>query len=155
MEPSSCPFPLRELCEVDDRAGKDRCFATQMLKLPRAKAEEPLKAWWPNLTSSTRVWTNGLVIMEYVRGALHPSLVKQLYECSFEELMDQAAKSAIWMRSGLEVMLAAEKRAVELHLEVEHLKATSRHPSNTAGTSNWRPTSPVTSCKMSGILAVG
>ncbi|RWW40615.1 hypothetical protein BHE74_00053957 [Ensete ventricosum] len=33
---------------------------------------------------------------EYLRGALHPTLVKQVYECSFEELMNRADKSAVW-----------------------------------------------------------
>ncbi|RWW21846.1 hypothetical protein GW17_00013980 [Ensete ventricosum] len=33
---------------------------------------------------------------EYLRGALHPILVKQVYECSFEELMNRAEKSVVW-----------------------------------------------------------
>ncbi|RZS11594.1 hypothetical protein BHM03_00042939 [Ensete ventricosum] len=39
------------------------------------------------------MWTEGPLIAEFVRGPLHPFLVKQLYECSSKELMDQAAKS--------------------------------------------------------------
>ncbi|RZR92295.1 hypothetical protein BHM03_00020569 [Ensete ventricosum] len=39
--------------------------------------------------------TEGPVAMEYVRGSLHLSLAKQLYESSSEELMDQATKLAV------------------------------------------------------------
>ncbi|RWW52632.1 hypothetical protein BHE74_00040920 [Ensete ventricosum] len=88
---------LRDLCEVDDWAGKDRYFVAQISELPRLVAEGPLKPRWPNLTNSTRVWTERPIAAEYVRGALHPSLAKQLYESPFEELMDQAAKSAVWV----------------------------------------------------------
>ncbi|RWW49803.1 hypothetical protein BHE74_00043979 [Ensete ventricosum] len=95
VEPTSHPFTLWELCEVDDRERKDQYFTARMSELPQAKAEEPLKARWSNLTSSTWVWTDELVTAEYVRGALHPSLVKQLYECSFKELMDRATKLVV------------------------------------------------------------
>ncbi|RRT57013.1 hypothetical protein B296_00036623 [Ensete ventricosum] len=33
---------------------------------------------------------------EYLWGALHPILVKQVYECSFEELMNRTEKSVVW-----------------------------------------------------------
>ncbi|RZS03894.1 hypothetical protein BHM03_00034133, partial [Ensete ventricosum] len=91
-------FTLRDLCEVGDRVGKDRYFAAHISKLLPAEAEEQQKVWWLNFTSSTQVWTNELVAAEYVRGALHPTLAKQLYEYSSEELMDQAAKSTVWVR---------------------------------------------------------
>ncbi|RZS18957.1 hypothetical protein BHM03_00051290, partial [Ensete ventricosum] len=114
---------LRDLCEVDDRAGKDRYFVAQISELPRLVAEGPLKPRWPNLTNSTRVWTERPIAAEYVRGALHPSLAKQLYESPFEELMDQAAKSAVWASAGSEAMAAAKKRAIKLSAEVDRLMA--------------------------------
>ncbi|RWV96466.1 hypothetical protein GW17_00040818 [Ensete ventricosum] len=97
------PPTVRELGEVDDQAGKDLYFIAQMSKLLGLKAEDPLKSCWPNLANSTRV-TDGSVTAEYVRGVLHPSLVKQL--------------------TGPEAMAAAERRATELSTKVEQLKAT-------------------------------
>ncbi|RWW64145.1 hypothetical protein BHE74_00028627 [Ensete ventricosum] len=40
---------------------------------------------------STRVWTEGLLVEEYLRGALHPTLAKKVYECSSEKIMNRAA----------------------------------------------------------------
>ncbi|RRT47082.1 hypothetical protein B296_00031560 [Ensete ventricosum] len=78
--------------------------------------EGPLKACWTNLVGSSRVWIDGPLVAEYVRGALHPSLTKQLYEAPSEELMNQAAKLVVWVYT-------TEKRAIELGAEVEQLKA--------------------------------
>ncbi|RZS14677.1 hypothetical protein BHM03_00046437, partial [Ensete ventricosum] len=33
---------------------------------------------------------------EYLHGALHPTLVKQAYECSSKELMNKVSKSVVW-----------------------------------------------------------
>ncbi|RWW04192.1 hypothetical protein GW17_00032598 [Ensete ventricosum] len=46
---------LRELCEVDDRAGRDKYFMVQISDLPELEAEVPLKARWSNLPTLTRV----------------------------------------------------------------------------------------------------
>ncbi|RRT85542.1 hypothetical protein B296_00004173 [Ensete ventricosum] len=45
------------------------------------------------MTPST---TGVSLVVEYLWGALHPMLAKQLYECSSEELMNRAAKSTVW-----------------------------------------------------------
>ncbi|RWV88108.1 hypothetical protein GW17_00049830, partial [Ensete ventricosum] len=88
---------IRELCEVYGRAGADRYFTIHMSKLPLAKGNEPLMPRWSLLFWSARVWTEGPLATEYLRGALHPILVKQLYKCPSEELMDRASKSAFWV----------------------------------------------------------
>ncbi|RWW46673.1 hypothetical protein BHE74_00047387, partial [Ensete ventricosum] len=63
----------------------------------RDLCEGPLKSRWSNLTNSTRVWIEGLIAVEYVWRVLNPSLAKWLYESSSKELMDQDAKSVIWV----------------------------------------------------------
>ncbi|RWW05491.1 hypothetical protein GW17_00031232 [Ensete ventricosum] len=90
------PPTVRELCEVDGWAGKDMYFVVQISELSRPEAEGPLKLHWPNLAASSWVWTDWPLATKYVRGVLHPSLAKQLYEASFEELMDRATKAVVW-----------------------------------------------------------
>ncbi|RRT55573.1 hypothetical protein B296_00028002 [Ensete ventricosum] len=69
-------YSLRELCEVDNRAGDDRYFTIRMSEMPQVEGEEPLAARWSSLSRSTHVWTKGPLATEYVRGALHPFLAK-------------------------------------------------------------------------------
>ncbi|RWW73863.1 hypothetical protein BHE74_00018224 [Ensete ventricosum] len=102
---------------------------------------------WSSISGSTRVWTEGPLAGEYLRGALHPTLVKQVYECSSEELMNSATKSTIWVSgpsflslptfvvvcfaankelkvgAGQELVAATERRAKELEETVEKLRA--------------------------------
>ncbi|RZR99540.1 hypothetical protein BHM03_00029105 [Ensete ventricosum] len=99
-------YSLRELCEVDNRAGDDRYFTIRMSEMPQVEGEEPLAARWSSLSRSTRVWTKGPLATEYVRGGLYPFLAKQLYECSSKELMDRTAKSAVWVSVGLDRVMA-------------------------------------------------
>ncbi|RRT77662.1 hypothetical protein B296_00018685 [Ensete ventricosum] len=121
----------RELCEVDDRGGKDRYFIAQISKLPWPEAKGLLKPRWPNLIVGSQVWTDGSLATEYMRVALHPSLTKQLYEASSKELMDRAAKSAVWVPKNRklkldvspEAMAAIKRQATELSVELERLKA--------------------------------
>ncbi|RRT72195.1 hypothetical protein B296_00010328 [Ensete ventricosum] len=62
---------------------------------------------------STRVWIEGLLVKEYLRGALHPTLAKKLYECSSEKLMNRAAKSAIWS-------LKSQRKDLEQEISILH-----------------------------------
>ncbi|RRT66621.1 hypothetical protein B296_00000356 [Ensete ventricosum] len=71
---------LRDLCEVDDRAGKDHYFVTQISNLSTLDAKGPLKPHLLNVTNTTRVWTEGSITAEYMQGALHPFLAKRLLE---------------------------------------------------------------------------
>ncbi|RZR74922.1 hypothetical protein BHM03_00046264 [Ensete ventricosum] len=73
-------YTMRELCKVKDRAGADKYFASIMIWLKCIIGENPL----------------GPLSEEYLRGALHPTLAKQVYECSSEEFMNRADKLAVW-----------------------------------------------------------
>ncbi|RZS00613.1 hypothetical protein BHM03_00030366 [Ensete ventricosum] len=129
VEPTSHPFTLWELCEVDDRERKDQYFAARMSELPQAKAEEPLKARWSNLTSLTWVWTDELVTAEYV---LHfaGALIDQVHVTGrMIHLMHErnstlhVVNKELKTGSSPEVVEATVKWVVELQSKVEWLKA--------------------------------
>ncbi|RRT54538.1 hypothetical protein B296_00032878 [Ensete ventricosum] len=67
-----------------------------MTRLKVTEGEDPLMPRWSAITRSSQFWTEGPLSGEYLRRALHPALAKQVYECSSEELMNRASKSAIW-----------------------------------------------------------
>ncbi|RZS05955.1 hypothetical protein BHM03_00036526 [Ensete ventricosum] len=90
-------YILWELCEVEDHVGAEKYFATVMTWLKVTKGEDPLMQRWSAIAGSSQFWTEGPLSGEYLRGALHPALAKQVYECSSEELMNRASKLAIWL----------------------------------------------------------
>ncbi|RRT42269.1 hypothetical protein B296_00055545 [Ensete ventricosum] len=61
-----------------------------MTRLKYVKGEDPLVPRWPTISGSSWFWTEGPLSGEYLQGALHPTLAKQVYECSSEELMNRA-----------------------------------------------------------------
>ncbi|RRT62252.1 hypothetical protein B296_00043529 [Ensete ventricosum] len=89
-------YTLNELCKVEDRVGAEKNFATIMTRLKAAEGEDPLVPRWLAISGSSQGWTEGPLSGEYLRGALHPVLAKQVYECSSKELMNRASRSAIW-----------------------------------------------------------
>ncbi|RWW53368.1 hypothetical protein BHE74_00040150 [Ensete ventricosum] len=91
-------YTLRELCEVEDCVGAERYFATVMTRLKVIEGEDPLMPRWSAIAGFSQFWIEGPLSGEYLRGALHPNLAKQAYECSSEELMNRASKSAVRRR---------------------------------------------------------
>ncbi|RZR71911.1 hypothetical protein BHM03_00008684 [Ensete ventricosum] len=89
-------YTMRELCEVEDQAGADRYFTSIMTRLKCVYGEDPLVPRWLTISGSSLFWTEGPLSSEYLRGALHPTLAKQVYECSSKELMNRAGKSVVW-----------------------------------------------------------
>ncbi|RZS16608.1 hypothetical protein BHM03_00048622 [Ensete ventricosum] len=87
---------MRDLCEVEDRVGADRYFVSIMTQLNSVEGEDPLVPRWSTISRSSPFWTEGPLSGEYLPGALHPTLAKQVYECSSKELMKRAGKSAVW-----------------------------------------------------------
>ncbi|RRT34091.1 hypothetical protein B296_00043471 [Ensete ventricosum] len=76
--------------------GVDKYFASIMTRLKTTKGEDPL-ARWSTISESTQVWTDGPLAAEYLRGALHPALAKQVYECS--SVMNRVGKSTVWVNN--------------------------------------------------------
>ncbi|RWW48305.1 hypothetical protein BHE74_00045640 [Ensete ventricosum] len=92
-------YTMRELCEVEDRAGADKYFASIMTWLRCIDSEDPLVPRWLTISGSSQFWTEGPLSGEYLRGALHPILAKQVYKCSSEELMNRVGKSVVcWLQ---------------------------------------------------------
>ncbi|RZR86861.1 hypothetical protein BHM03_00014146, partial [Ensete ventricosum] len=91
-------YTMRELCKVEDQTGADKYFASIffMTRLRCVDDEDPLMPRWSTISESSQFWTEGPLSGEYLWGALHPILAKQVYECSSEELMNRAGKSAVW-----------------------------------------------------------
>ncbi|RZR93220.1 hypothetical protein BHM03_00021674 [Ensete ventricosum] len=130
-------YSIRDLREVEDRVGTNGYFASIMTRLSPSEGEELLTLRWSSIPRSARVWTEGPLAAEYLRGALHPILAKQLYECSSEELMNRAAKSAhqheritalqtankeLKLGVSQEVVAAAKHREKELKATVDQLR---------------------------------
>ncbi|RRT45128.1 hypothetical protein B296_00050493 [Ensete ventricosum] len=63
-----------------------------MARLKCADSEDPLVPRWSIISESSTFWIEGPLSGEYLRGAFHPTLAKQVYECSCEEIMNQAGK---------------------------------------------------------------
>ncbi|RRT61118.1 hypothetical protein B296_00030543, partial [Ensete ventricosum] len=74
-------------------------------------------------SGASQVWIEGPLSGEYLWGAVHPVLAKQVYECSSKELMNKAGKSAIWLvRSQHERILALRATNKELkHSAIQDL----------------------------------
>ncbi|RRT66113.1 hypothetical protein B296_00031123 [Ensete ventricosum] len=84
------------------------------------------------ISGSSQVWTESPLAGEYLRGALHPALAKQVYEYSSEELMNRVDKSAV---SGLHFISALIDRVHDAgwlirsqHGRILTLRATSKEP---------------------------
>ncbi|RWW62801.1 hypothetical protein BHE74_00030044 [Ensete ventricosum] len=98
------------------------------------EGEDPLVSRWSTISASNLFWTEGPLSGEYLRGALHPTLAKQVYECSSEELMNRVGKSAIWILAlravnkelkasvGQELAAAAERQVKLMEAEIERMR---------------------------------
>ncbi|RZS14276.1 hypothetical protein BHM03_00045945 [Ensete ventricosum] len=132
-------YTMRELCEVEDRAGADRYFASIMMRLKCIEGEDLLVPRWSIISGSSPFRIEGALSEEYLRGALHPTLVKQVYECSSEELMNRARKSVVLSQHekilalraankelkasfGQELAATTERRVKELEDKIERMQ---------------------------------
>ncbi|RWW76548.1 hypothetical protein BHE74_00015349 [Ensete ventricosum] len=114
-------------------SGADRYFASIITRLKCVEGEDSLVPRWSTISGSSPFWTEGALSGEYLRGALHPTLAKQVYECSSEELMNRVSKSAVWASVGQELVATVERRVKELeakikrmHTELESLESQRR-----------------------------
>ncbi|THU66780.1 hypothetical protein C4D60_Mb05t17820 [Musa balbisiana] len=130
------PTLIRELCRVYSRAKGEQYQALNMADLSVGEPGTPYITRWATLKADNRIWGNGPTTQEFIRGALHLAIAKDLY-CSSEVLVEQAAKSLVWSdtyaalrlenlelraRVGSEAIAAAKEHASTLGEEVGHLK---------------------------------
>uniref|UniRef100_A0A804J724 Transposase (putative) gypsy type domain-containing protein n=1 Tax=Musa acuminata subsp. malaccensis TaxID=214687 RepID=A0A804J724_MUSAM len=132
---SQRPKSMRDLCRVGGSAGEE--YRTPgMTCLPMGAAGAPYVPRWSALKADSRVWADGAVAQEFIRGALHPLLAKELYGLTLEVLADRAAKSLVWgqhyamalLDRALDAGRVVERQAnafAALRLENEELKRSS------------------------------
>ncbi|RZR71581.1 hypothetical protein BHM03_00005933 [Ensete ventricosum] len=98
------------------------------------EGEAPLVLRWSTISGSSPFWTEGPLSGEYLRVALYPTLAKQVYECSSEELMNRAGNQhekilALWAANkelkasvGQELAATVERWVKELETEIERIQ---------------------------------
>ncbi|RWV85376.1 hypothetical protein GW17_00052836 [Ensete ventricosum] len=126
---------MRELCEVEDREGVDKYFASIMMRLKCGDGEDSLVPRWSTISGSSPFWTEGPLSGEYLWGSQHPTLAKQVYKCSSEELMDRAdnqyekilalqtMNNELKDSVGQEIAAAAKQQVKELEAKIERMRA--------------------------------
>ncbi|THU68675.1 hypothetical protein C4D60_Mb08t06350 [Musa balbisiana] len=113
-----------------------------MADLPAEEPRAPYAARWSALKVDNRPWSDGETAQEFIRGALHPLLAKELYSSSSKVLVERAAMRLVWMdlddalqkvnlklraKGSAEVVAATEERATTLKGEdVQTAKAMAR-----------------------------
>ncbi|RRT70013.1 hypothetical protein B296_00026759 [Ensete ventricosum] len=132
-------YTMRELCEVEDRAGADRYFASIMTRLKCIEGEDPLVQRWSTISGSSPFWTKGPLSGEYLRGALHPTLAKdftflsvlidrvhdvdRLVRSQQEKILAlQAANKEPKASVGQKLAAVADRWAKELEAEIERMR---------------------------------
>ena len=91
---------MRDLCRVS-RLGDEEYQAPIMANLPTGAAGASYVPRWPGLKADSKVWADGSMAQEFIRGALHPLLAKELYGSTSEVLAERAAKSLVWVSDAL------------------------------------------------------
>ncbi|RZR79061.1 hypothetical protein BHM03_00004643 [Ensete ventricosum] len=66
-----------------------------MVNMAPKDSNSVMRAQWPNLTYSAKVWDNSQAASEFGRGVLHLNLVKELYTLASEVLMAQVVKQIV------------------------------------------------------------
>ncbi|RRT55667.1 hypothetical protein B296_00039856 [Ensete ventricosum] len=92
------------------------------MRLKCVNGEDPLVPRWSTISRFNPFWTEGSLSGEYLRGALHPTLLKQVYECSSEELINRVGKSVVWAGIGQELAAIVEWQVKELEGKIESIR---------------------------------
>ncbi|RWW38754.1 hypothetical protein BHE74_00055986 [Ensete ventricosum] len=95
-----------------------------MTRLKCADSEDPLVPRWSTISGSSMFWTERPLSGEYLRGALHPALAKQVYKCSSEELMNRNDRALL---EGDVLSLIKAAAFLEAELKVEDQKAVAAY----------------------------
>lgn len=94
-----------DLCHIRAYSEGEPFQALSMADLAEEEPGAPYSTRWPTLKAEGRIWSDGLAVQEFSRGMLHPTLAKWLYCSPSVVLMDQAAKSLVWVSSMLFLLL--------------------------------------------------
>ncbi|RWW40994.1 hypothetical protein BHE74_00053558, partial [Ensete ventricosum] len=93
------------------------------------EGEDPLVSRWSTISTSNPFWTEGPLSGEYLRGALHPTLAKQIHDAGrlvrsqHEKILAlRAANKELKDSVGQELAAAAERQVKELEVEIERMR---------------------------------
>ncbi|RWW12291.1 hypothetical protein GW17_00024051 [Ensete ventricosum] len=93
------------------------------------EGEDPLVSRWSTISTSNPFWTEGPLSGEYLRGALHPTLAKQIHDAGrlvrsqHEKILAlRAANKELKDSVGQELAAATERQVKELEAEIERMR---------------------------------
>ncbi|CAL9065883.1 unnamed protein product [Musa banksii] len=90
------PTSTRHLCRARPRADGEEFESLAMVDLSTREPGTPYTPRWTSLQAYSRIWGDGSTTREFLRGALHPAMAKELYCSPSEALADRAAKLFVW-----------------------------------------------------------
>ncbi|RRT57148.1 hypothetical protein B296_00030188 [Ensete ventricosum] len=102
----SRPKLMKDLCDTRVHKDDEGYYVLHIMDSTPKNLDSVMRARWPNLTYSAKVWDNSQVALEFGRGVLHSNLAKGLYTLPFEVLMAQAAKQIV-LETDLEVAVVS------------------------------------------------
>ena len=76
-----------------------------MADLPAGEPGAAYTPRWPSLKTNSRLWGDGPTAREFLRGALHPTMAKELYCTPTEALVDRTTKSFVWVSDRFSITL--------------------------------------------------
>ncbi|RWW70352.1 hypothetical protein BHE74_00021981 [Ensete ventricosum] len=112
-------YTIWDLCEVEDRVGAERYFASIMTRLKTIEVEDPLALRWSAISGSTQVWTEGPLVTKYLWGGSTPRSSKASVRVLFRGAYEQGWQ----LGPNQELDVTAEHRAKELEEDVKKLRA--------------------------------
>ncbi|RZR95453.1 hypothetical protein BHM03_00024305 [Ensete ventricosum] len=112
-------YTIWDLCEVEDRVGAERYFASIMTRLKTIEVEDPLALRWSAISGSTQVWTEGPLVTKYLWGGSTPRSSKASVRVLFRGAYEQGWQ----LGPNQELDVTTEHRAKELEEDVKRLRA--------------------------------
>ncbi|RZS13043.1 hypothetical protein BHM03_00044568 [Ensete ventricosum] len=86
------PKLMKDLCGTRVCMDDEGSYVLQMADWTPKDPAAAMRARWPNLSYTAKVWDDSQVASKFGRGVLHPTLAKDLYTLPSEILMAQATK---------------------------------------------------------------
>ncbi|RWW58147.1 hypothetical protein BHE74_00035025 [Ensete ventricosum] len=126
---------MREMCEVEGRAGADRYFASIMMRLKCVNGEAPLVPRWSTISGSSPLWTEG-PLSRSPCGELYTApwrsnvLIDRVHDAGrliqsqHEKILAlKAANKELKASVNQELVAAAEQRVKELETKIKRMQA--------------------------------
>lgn len=95
-----CLTSMWHLCRAPPRVDGEEFEAMAMADLPAEESGTPYNPQWTSLQADSRIWGDDSTAREFLQGALHPAMAKELYCSPSKVLANRAAKSFVWVSNG-------------------------------------------------------